>query len=740
MGTAVNLNGTSYTIPAVGEDNWGTQVSNYLIALATGVLTKAGGSFTLTADADFGANFGLKSGYYKSRTSNISTAGIMRLANNEGIGWRNAANGANKILKLNASDILEFDGAPIPTIALGAADEVLQMNGAGTAYEFAKINNANVAAAAAIAVNKLAALTASKAVASDGSGFLTAATTTATELDYLSGVTSSVQTQIDSKLSKSGGTMTGDLVLAGDPDSALKAATKQYVDALLNGIKWKSAVRVATTAAGTLATDYENGDTVDGIAVATNDRILLKNQASGDENGIYIVAASGAPTRALDADAFGELNGAAVMVLEGTANANKGFMQTAELTALSDAQTWTQNFGTGLYTASEEGLTLSGSTFSLALDGTTLSKSGSGLKVNEIANAQIAAAAAIAVNKLAALTASKAVVSDGSGFISASSVTSIELGRLSGVGSTVAGISDAAIITNKDFDGGTASDSLRITLPKNTTTNLNALSRKAGTVVYDTDTGQVKIDNGSALSALATTATATPTAQGNVTSYFPVVASGVLTSASATINVGTTDGYQTVLASHTSDQTINLPAAANNAGRTLKIVKTGSGGTVTIDANSTELINGAATQAIYTQYGYCEIACDGTGWYFTAGPVEYGTYTPTVTNQTNIAASTAKVTNFKRVGKMVDVSGMVMIDASSANLLTRAYITLPIASDLANNETDLHGTGTTYIGDANDPLSATIIADTSGNRAEFVFPSTDVTSNDWVFNFTYIIK
>ena len=136
MGTSISLNGISYTIPAVGESAWGLAVSNYLIALATGVLSKAGGSFTLTADTDFGANYGLKSIYYKSRAT-ASTAGVVRLGNAEYIGWRNAANSADKLLRVNSSNVLEFDGSPIVTLALGSAYTVLQMNSGGTAYSWA---------------------------------------------------------------------------------------------------------------------------------------------------------------------------------------------------------------------------------------------------------------------------------------------------------------------------------------------------------------------------------------------------------------------------------------------------------------------------------------------------------------------------------------------------------------------------------------------------------------------------
>src|SRR3954452_5091097 len=96
-----------------------------------------------------------------------------------------------------------------------------------------------------------------------------------------------------------------------DPTSAQDAATKNYVDLAVQGINWKPSVRVATTAAGTLASSFANGSTVDGVTLATGDRILIKNQATASENGIYVVASSGAPTRAADADAGTELQGAA---------------------------------------------------------------------------------------------------------------------------------------------------------------------------------------------------------------------------------------------------------------------------------------------------------------------------------------------------------------------------------------------------------------------------------------------
>ena len=108
------------------------------------------------------------------------------------------------------------------------------------------------------------------------------------------------------------------------PSAGTDAANKNYVDTAISGLNSlfdaKGSVKVATSTAGTLATSFANGQTVDGIVLATNDRILIKNQASQVENGIYVVNASGVPTRATDMDAWTEVPGAFVAVEEGTTN------------------------------------------------------------------------------------------------------------------------------------------------------------------------------------------------------------------------------------------------------------------------------------------------------------------------------------------------------------------------------------------------------------------------------------
>lgn len=87
---------------------------------------------------------------------------------------------------------------------------------------------------------------------------------------------------------------------------------------------WKNSVRVATTANITIATALNNLDVLDGVTLATNDRVLVKNQTTKKENGIWIVGVT--PTRALDADAAGELSGGTTVYVEsGTVNAGRAF-------------------------------------------------------------------------------------------------------------------------------------------------------------------------------------------------------------------------------------------------------------------------------------------------------------------------------------------------------------------------------------------------------------------------------
>jgi len=179
-----------------------------------------------------------------------------------------------------------------------------------------------------------------------------------------------------------------------DPTSAQDAATKAYVDAVKTGLDVKDSVVAASTGNGTLSSAYTNGDTLDGVTLATNDRILLKDQSTGAENGIYTVNSSGAPTRATDFDANAEVtSGAFTFVTEGTANGDSGFVLTTndDITVGSTAMTWAQFSGAGQITAGV-GLAKSGNTLSVGVDDSSIEINSDALRVKAsgVTNAMLA--------------------------------------------------------------------------------------------------------------------------------------------------------------------------------------------------------------------------------------------------------------------------------------------------------------------------------------------------------------
>jgi hypothetical protein len=185
-------------------------------------------------------------------------------------------------------------------------------------------------------------------------------------------------------LALAGGTMSGAIAMGtnkitglGTPTDSTDAATKGYVDTAVVGIDWKASVRAATTSDITLSSDLENGDVVDGVTLVTGDRVLVKNQSTGSQNGIYVVKASGAPDRSTDADSGTEVTANfAVFVEEGTVNADSGFTLTnnGAITIGTTALVFTQFTGLGQVTAGD-GLTKTGNTLNVAA-GTGISITG----------------------------------------------------------------------------------------------------------------------------------------------------------------------------------------------------------------------------------------------------------------------------------------------------------------------------------------------------------------------------
>lgn len=145
------------------------------------------------------------------------------------------------------------------------------------------------------------------------------------------------------------------------PTSDSEAANKAYVDTVSQGLDAKASCRAATTANITLS----GTQTIDGIALIAGDRVLVKDQSTTSQNGIYVVAA-GSWSRAADADSWAELVKAFTFVEEGTNGANNGFVCTVAAggTLGSTAVTFVQFSGAGQITAGA-GMTKTGNTLNV---------------------------------------------------------------------------------------------------------------------------------------------------------------------------------------------------------------------------------------------------------------------------------------------------------------------------------------------------------------------------------------
>lgn len=169
-----------------------------------------------------------------------------------------------------------------------------------------------------------------------------------------------------------------------DPSGNTDGANKQYVDNKVAGLAWKDEVRVATTTNGALASAYANGSSLDGLTLATGDRILIKDQTTQTENGIYTVNVSGAPTRATDADSTADLNNATVSVTDGTVNAGKSYTQTTKNPTVGSSNIVWAIFAAGTTYTAGNGLTGT-TTFSVLANGTSIDVSASGVKIADAA-------------------------------------------------------------------------------------------------------------------------------------------------------------------------------------------------------------------------------------------------------------------------------------------------------------------------------------------------------------------
>lgn len=371
MSVALTVNGVVFDYPEVDDVDWGPEATDWAVAVTSGMLQKAGGLFQLLAEVDFGTSFGIKSIYFESRSANNALTGIVRLANEDEINWRNAANDADLTLKVNSSNVLEFDGSgisaggqPVQTEITvsdtSTIDLTFAANNLSAAIVAGSITNSMISASAAIAFSKLASLT---------SG------------NILVGSAGNVATSV---------AMSGDATIIAS--GALTIANSAVTNAKLANMA-ESTIKGRAASSGT-------GAPVD--LSATQATAILNNfvgdSGSGGTKGLVPAPAAGDAA----ADKFLKADG-----------------------------TWTAPSGSGDVVGPASSTNNGFARFD-GTDGKLLKDSPA-----DISNADIATSAAIAYSKLAALTASRALVSDGSGIVSVATTTATEIGYVNGVTSAI---------------------------------------------------------------------------------------------------------------------------------------------------------------------------------------------------------------------------------------------------------------------------------------------------------------
>lgn len=196
-----------------------------------------------------------------------------------------------------------------------------------------------------------------------------------------------IATQNSNNVTVTGGSVTG----LGDPSVSSEAATKNYVDQAVAGLRTRIIAEAATTANIDLTADLENGDTLDGVTLVTGDRVLVKDQTNATQNGLYIVVASGTASRDPEHDTIAELSGQMIVVNQGTSNDNKIFLCTTDSSATIDVSNivYTQITPANVGTVTSVGVADAGSSEFTVANSPITSSGTITLAVNSIAATKI---------------------------------------------------------------------------------------------------------------------------------------------------------------------------------------------------------------------------------------------------------------------------------------------------------------------------------------------------------------
>ena len=287
---------------------------------------------------------------------------------------------AGTFTNLTGTGTINFAGA---TVSNGGSVTTVDING-GT-IDGAIIGGAS---AAAITGTTVTGTTVTDGTASISSGDITGVTSLAVDNVTVNGNDiSTTNSNGNLTLTPNGtGTVT---VPSGYKDRAGFGATslvsKEYVDAVKVGLDFKDSVRVATTGSNISLSSAPAA--IDGVTLSSDDRVLVKDQSTASQNGIYVFNGSGsAMTRATDADANAEVtSGLFTFVTEGAVNADSGFVLTTDgsITVGTTSLAFAQFSGAGQITAGT-GMTKTGNTLDVEVDGQSLEISSDALRIKGI--------------------------------------------------------------------------------------------------------------------------------------------------------------------------------------------------------------------------------------------------------------------------------------------------------------------------------------------------------------------
>ena len=364
-GEGIDTSATSNTITIAGED---ASTSNKGVAsfhsdnfsVSSGAVTiKDGG----VANAELvNSSITVSDG---SNTTAVSLGGTITYTAGEGMDVTESsgtvtfagedATVSNKgIASFSTNDFAVSSGA-VSVKTAGVSDSQLASGIDATKIGNGDVTNTELSRINSVTENVQTSLDA-KAVKSNNLSDLTSSSTARTNLGL-----GTISTQNSNNVSITGGQISG----LGSPSAGSEPATKTYTDNLVAGLKTRIICRVATTGNVTLSSDLQNGDTIDGVAVQTGNKVLVKSQSSASENGIYTVVASGTAQRSTDFDSIAELSGQMVVIQEGSTNDNKIFLCTtdSDATLSSDSITFSQVTPSNTGTVTSVGI--SGSEFTI---------------------------------------------------------------------------------------------------------------------------------------------------------------------------------------------------------------------------------------------------------------------------------------------------------------------------------------------------------------------------------------